>query len=296
MHTSFKDFNPITQALFFLSVLIITMFNMHPILLVISLAASAVYTGYTGGIGALVASIKLMAVTSIMIIIINPLISHEGITVLTRLPDGNELTLESVIFASAAALMMSCTVEWFYCVNRIFTSDRIIYLFGRITPKLALMISMTLNFISKFRVHFAEIRSARYAIEKNDSSFRIASKMNNSVKIISSMLQWSAENAVDTADSMKSRGYGIKKRTSYTRMKITCADVIYILLIAAADSILAWLIMSGALGSSYYPYFEIEYNGIQTVSGYIIYGLLCMMPIITDVKGELKWRCLISKV
>ena len=110
------------------------------------------------------------------------------------------------------------------------------------------------------------------------------------------MLQWSAENAVDTADSMKSRGYGIKKRTSYTRMKITCADVIYILLIAAADSILAWLIMSGALGSSYYPYFEIEYNGIQTVSGYIIYGLLCMMPIITDVKGELKWRCLISKV
>ncbi len=286
---SFKEFHPLTQALFFISVLIATMFDMHPILLMISIIAAALYTGYIGGIKALLKTMELMLVTSIMIIIINPLISHEGITVLAKLPDGNDLTLESIIFAAAAALMMSGAVYWFYCINRTFTSDRIIYLFGKITPKLALMISMTLNFMSKFKSHLEELKAARY-------SEKTSSKLINSINIISSLLQWSAENAVDTADSMKSRGYGLKKRTGYTRFKLTSYDVVYMLIILLADFYLWLLISTGNLSFSYYPFFEIESNGITAMSGYIVYAVLCVIPFFTDVKGDIKWRYMTSKL
>ena len=44
------------------------------------------------------------------------------------------------------------------------TSDKFIYLFGRVIPKLSLLLSMVLNFVPKFKQHFKEIDQSQKAL------------------------------------------------------------------------------------------------------------------------------------
>ncbi|MBQ8135695.1 MAG: energy-coupling factor transporter transmembrane protein EcfT [Clostridia bacterium] len=296
MKAGFMSYHPLTQLIFFASVLSFTMFFMHPVILLISLLAGSMYVFYVGGIKGYFNTFRLTFITSVMIVLINPLISHGGVTVLGYLPDGNPLTFESFIFGAAAALLMSCTLKWFYSVNKIFTSDRVIYLFGRITPKLALLISMTLSFVSKFISQLKTVRAAQYTLGHDISSGSLIRRIKNGIRILSAMIQWSLENSVDTADSMKSRGYGLKKRTSYSIYRIMRHDVIFILLVLLADLHMMIGIQNETLYYSYYPMIEIDISGIYSLSLFAVFLLLCLMPLIADIKENQKWKSIQSKI
>ncbi len=71
--------------------------------------------------------------------VLNPLFNHEGATILTYLPDGNPLTLESMLYGVSAAAMMVTVILWFSCYNSVMTSDKFLYLFGRVIPALSLL-------------------------------------------------------------------------------------------------------------------------------------------------------------
>ena len=83
--------------------------------------------------------------------LVNPAFNHEGATILTYLPSGNPLTLESILYGAAAAAMLAAVVTWFSCYTAVMTSDKFVYLFGRIIPALSLVLSMTLRFVPKFQ-------------------------------------------------------------------------------------------------------------------------------------------------
>ena len=296
MNIGFMKYHPLTQFVFFLSVLSVTMLIMHPVFLVISLAAGSAYVLYSGGVRKFLRIFGMTAVLSILIIIINCLVSHGGITVITYLPDGNALTLEAIIFGFAAALLMSGVVNWFYSVNKILTSDRIIYLFGRFSPKLALLISMTLNFISRFRTHLSSVRAAQYALGRDVKNGKPLTRISNGIRIFSAMIQWSLENSVDTADSMKSRGYGLKKRTCFTLFRINARDILTIGITLFSDVYIITVFIAGRLDYSYYPYFEISQSDIFTISVYSVFALSCLLPLIIDITEGRKWKYIQSKI
>ena len=296
MKNGFNTYHPISQFLFFASVISFTMFIMHPIILLISLAAGSLYVVFTGGISGYLNTLRLTLPTSLMIILINPLVSHGGITILSYLPDGNPFTLESVIFGIAAALLMSCTLKWFYAVNGIFTSDRVIYLFGRLSPRTALLISMILRFFSKFKAQLRIVRAAQQTLVREGSKGNMIRRIKNGVKIFSSMLQWAMENSIDTADSMNSRGYGLHKRTSYSVFKIKPSDILFIITVLAFDIYILAAYIYGAAEYSYYPMFDISFFDLYTVGIYTAFLILCFMPFIIDVREAGKWKSIRSGI
>ncbi len=66
----------------------------------------------------------------------NPAFNHEGATILAYLPSGNPLTLEFIVYGLSAAVMMASVILWFSCYNAVMTSDKFVYLFGRVIPAL----------------------------------------------------------------------------------------------------------------------------------------------------------------
>jgi energy-coupling factor transport system permease protein len=46
--------------------------------------------------------------------------------------------------------MLAAVISWFSCYNAVMTSDKFVYLFGRVIPALSLILSMTLRFVPKF--------------------------------------------------------------------------------------------------------------------------------------------------
>ena len=213
---TFSTYHPIVNFVYFTFIFVFTMFFMHPICLGISLVCGFVYLIYLKG--KKVAFFKFMGLLPVIFItaIINPAFNHEGKTILTYLPSGNPLTLESIVYGIATATMLSAIICWFSCYNEIITSDKFIYLFGRVIPSLSLVISMALGFVPKFTSHIKEVSNAQKGIGRDVSSGGVIQRARHGIRILSIMGTWMLENAIETADSMKSRGYGLSGRTAFS--------------------------------------------------------------------------------
>lgn len=292
----FKKFHPIVNLVYFASVIGFSMVFINPICLIISLVCAIIYPIMLIGRKSVWFNLKYMLPVLIISALINPAFNHKGTVIIAYLPSGNPLTLESVIYGLAAAVMIAAVINWFSAFNEVMTSDKLIYLFGRIIPSLSLVLSMALRFVPRFKEHIKEVSAAQAGIYGDLYKKGLIAKTKGGLKILSVMITWSFENAIDTADSMKSRGYGLHGRTAFSNFCFECRDFA----VLAAVVVLAAYVLIGRLsGGIYFRYFpSIKYTVINAYSAsiYAAYFLLCGIPIIIEVKEALKWKALKSKI
>ena len=232
---TFSSYHPIINFLYFGLVIAFTMFLMHPVSLAISLASALVYAVYLNGRRAVRFSLLYMLPMMVVAALVNPAFNHEGATILTYLPSGNPLTLESILYGAAAAAMLAAVVTWFSCYTAVMTSDKFVYLFGRVIPALSLVLSMTLRFVPKFQAQLQVVSEAQRCIGRDVSNGGVLRRLRNAITILSIMVTWSLESAIETADSMKSRGYGLPGRTAFSIYRFDSRD----------QSALSWLLYCG---------------------------------------------------
>lgn len=292
MSNSFKSFHPIINFYYFVVVIFFSMFFMHPIFLSISLICSFIYSVSLKGKKAVKFNVLYLLPLLIITALINPAFNHEGATILFYLKSGNPITLESIIYGIAAAMMFISVILWFSCYNEIMTSDKFIYLWGRIIPGISLIISMVLRFVPKYKAQIKNISNGQKCIGRDVSNGNIITRARNGIKILSIMITWALENAIETADSMKSRGYGLKGRTSFSIFRFDRRDKITL----SAMLILTVVILVGScFGENtikFFPYIKIKPIGIFSIVVYSSYLLLCIIPVIVDFKEEIKWKYL----
>ena len=292
MNDAFNKIHPFTGLLYFAVVIGFSMFFMNPVCITLSLCCALLSAVIINGKRALGLTVKFIIPMILLVMIINPVFNHRGATIITYLPWQNPLTLEAILYGIASAVMFSSVILWFSVFNSVMTSDKIICLFGRIIPSLSLVISMTLRFVPRFVSKFKELKSARITPQKQD--FII--KMKILLSELSVMFSWSLESSIESADSMKSRGYGLKGRTAYNIFKFRKTDVIIItaLIISALTMIL--LIVLGVGKYSFYPVLKIEFSGALSVLFYVIYLGIMLIPSITIAWEGLKWKQLQSRI
>jgi len=292
----FNNYHPIVNFIYFLFVIGFSCFLMHPVCLAISLGCGFAYSVMQKGKRALITNLIYMLPLIAVTALINPIFNHEGVTVLCYFPWGNPLTAESVVYGVCAAVMIASVICHFSCLNEIMTSDKIIYLFGRIIPSLSLIISMTLRFVPKFAAQMKVVVNSQKCIGRDASRGSIIKRAKHGLSIISIMTTWSLENAIDTADSMKSRGYGIAGRTSFSIFKFDSRDKKALVCIAFLGLYtLAGSLMDGA----YFRYFP-SLKGVEmslfSISVFTSYLLLCLCPVIIELWEVRRWKALRSKI
>jgi len=292
---TFSSYHPLVNFLYFGLVLVFSMTFMHPVCLVISLLCAASYSIYLNGRKAVRFSLLCMLPVFIIFALLNPAFSHEGVTILTYLPSGNPLTLESVIYGLAAGSMLVTVITWFSCYNAIMTSDKFVYLFGRIIPSMSLILSMTMRFVPKFKSQIKVVSNAQKCIGRDASSGSVLERIKNGITILSIMVTWALENAIETADSMKSRGFGLPGRTAFSVYRFDRRDrsaLIYLLFCGVYIIIGACV---GGLSWSYYPSMNGLAFGLFPASLYLAYIALCITPLVLNVKEDRKWNALRSE-
>ena len=262
----------------------------HPVAQAVSFVCAIWYAVQCEGKRAVIFTIKACFPIIALTAFINPAFSHEGVTILLYFPTGNPLTLESMLYGISAGILLASMLMWFKNFNRVITSDKFIYLFGRIIPSLSLILSMTLRLIPKFRQQMAVVTEAQLCIGKDVTQGSILQRMKIALTIVSIMITWSLENAIDTADSMKSRGYGLKGRTAFSIYTLEERDKMMIVWFLFCGMYLLAGTISFAFGFRYFP--SIRYVGINrvTASFHIMYLLLCISPMILNDMEERKWK------
>ena len=292
----FKTYHPIVNFIYFAFVIGFSCVFMHPICLVISLLSGFTYSVMLKGRKAIKTNLIYMLPTLTFAAFINPAFNHEGITIISYLPSGNPLTLESVVYGLAAAIMIVSVICWFSCYTEIMTSDKFIYLFGRIIPSLSLILSMTLRFVPRFSAQLKVITNAQRCIGRDVSNGSVIQRAKHGLLILSIMTTWALENAIETADSMKSRGYGHSGRTAFSIFIFDKRDKKALLCIV----ILGIYTLAGKLvGGMYFRYFPSLQTGNFSMYGlsvFIAYFALCICPIIIEVYEVRKWKVIKSKI
>jgi len=287
---TFSSYHPIINFLYFGLVFAFSMFFMHPVCLVISLTCALTYSIYLRGGKALKFSLVYMLPMVLLAAIINPAFNHQGATLITYLPSGNPLTLESIIYGFAAAIMIASIVIWFTCYNEVMTSDKFVYLFGRIIPAMSLVISMTLRFVPKFVKQLHTVSEAQRCIGRDISNGTLVQRLKNAITILSIMLTWALENSIETADSMKSRGYGLPGRTAFSIYKFDERDKWALLWLIFCGTYIFCGSLAGGLCFGYYPVIKyVEFSAFP-VSFMLVYLFLCLTPIIVNVKEDMMWK------
>lgn len=319
MTDEFSRYHPVVNLIFYLLVLGTTMFQMSVGLVFISLFSAVVYyfmLKKTEGLKYCAVVVGIIIVSAI----INPLFSHKGGTLLFYLFTGNPVTLESIIYGLISAIIIGAMLLWFSTFNQVMGVERILGAIGKVLPNVSLLITMIMRFIPQYTRHQRKVSMVNKVNKRNYGekinllnrektekenvieACKRQKKKNGIDKIIDSIKEgsktfsitttWALENSIYTADSMKARGFGTGRRTNYSNYKFQKRD--YLLM---GWLVILWLVVVFSLEREkvytyYYPFIQVKNNVVV----YLIYGLLCLTPVLINVKEEIRWLILKSRI
>lgn len=289
----FSDLNPVTIAVWFLAVTGISMFCSVPSLIVISLTGSILFFRVRNHAPDRRTHLFFWGMF-LVLALVNPLVSHNGVTVLFVI-NHNPVTLEAVLYGLNAAAMIVGVLYWFRSFTQIMTSEKLLYLTGRLSPKLSLVLSMALRFVPLFRTQAKKISDAQRAIGlyKDDNAI---DGLRGKLREFSVLVTWALENGIITADSMEARGYGLGRRSQMRQFRFSRPDGIVLLLTLSLVGISAAAIGTGRLSFTFYPACQAGTPGTLGICGMIAYGLLVLLPTAIELEVNLQWNYLKSRI
>ena len=288
MRGGLQAIHPAVSLLYFTAVIVFAMFLMNPVCLTLSLLCSAATAVVLNGRKTVLFALKVILPLALLAIVINPFVNHRGVTVLGYLPWNNPLTLESILFGVASAVMLSSTVLWFSSFHTVMTSDKLVFLFGKTLPALGLMLSMSLRFVPKFNAELREVRNAQRLLFPEKSG--LIPRIKNAVRVLSVMISRALEDSLETADSMKARGYGLKGRTAYSRYRMTGQDWFLLSVTIVLTAAIAVFCFCKTARFRYYPSVTQLKSAADTFIFYGTYAVLLLIPLILTVGEGIRWR------
>lgn len=293
--SAFAAYHPLVNFLWFTIILVSTMFFLHPLCLAISLFFAIVYSLKLKGRAALRFNLRVLLPVFLLTVLINPIFNHAGMTRLFYLGNGNAVTLEATIYGLVAASMLVAVICWFSCYNVILTSDKFVYLFGKLIPALSLIITIVLRLVPRFKTEAKAIIAAQSGIGSKDSA-KLLAKIKNALSILSILLTWALENCIDTADSMKARGYGLPGRSAFSVYYLERRDKIMLAIIGVLGALIIFGISSGAFAYRYFPSIRLPMISLPSAASFTAFAVLAALPLIIDLMEDYRWKHSLSQI
>ncbi len=282
---NFKTYHPISNFIYFFVVILFSMLFWNPFLILVSVICAFLYSIKLNGKKALKFNFIYALPFALFCALLTPLFNHEGATILYYFPNQNPLTKEALFSGLTSGGMLMCVFLWFSCFNAVMNSSKFVYLFSKISPSIALILSMVLGFVPKFINQFKKIAENKMLSTTKEAPKGLKEKTRFYSKVLSSLITWSLENSMQTAENMKSRGYGIentKKRTFFTPYEFKKRDALFVFYFLFFSVFFILGIIKGKLDFSFYPLISYSEFDLYTISTYVAFFLMCTSPFICE--------------
>ena len=289
---AFSKRHPAVNFVFFAGAIICTVVIQHPAYLLAGVLGGGIYYLLLHGRAGLKTVLGLLPVF-LVLTGMNPLFNTYGNTVLFRY-FGRPYTLEALLYGGAIAAIFVEMLLWFGCYNAVLTSDKFTGLFGNLIPALSLLLVMVLRMIPNLMRKASQISGARSTIGKGTAEQDTTKeKLTEGMTVLGTLTSWALEGSVVTADSMRSRGYGSGKRSSFMIYTMTGLDWG---LLAALAVLLVGMIVLGDRTAAFTPVLNIAPIGGRNLPGFLCYLCYLLIPIALHIKEAIQWRISISKI
>ncbi len=287
-YDAFSACHPAVNFVYFVGVICFGAVIQHPAYLLAGAVGGAMYYLLLRGRRGWRLILGLMPVF-LVVSGINPLFNTYGERVLFTL-FGRPYTLEALLYGMAIAGIFVVMALWFGCYSAVMTSDKFTSLFGSVIPALSLLLVMVLRMIPNLLRKGRQIAAARNAVGMGlQGKTTLREKLLHGMTLLSALTDWALEGSVITSDSMRARGYGAARRTSFQIYRMSPRDWALLgLTLALAGAVLA----AGGTAAEYAPALSIAPLGW----GFPIYCLYLLIPSALHGKESLQWRISISKI
>lgn len=255
----FYHLHPSVLFIYFLGIFNFTFIYNHPVFMISNLICIILVTLLYTSPKKVLLSIKTVAIMSIFIIVINALTNHRGANILFYLFD-KPITFEAILYGIISSIMIAIMFITFLVFNILIDSERFLYLFGGALPKLAFITNMSIRFTQVFKKRAGEILAV--STTRQGAETKLVDKIKKNMVLLQALVSFSLEEGMHISKALKSKAYGLYKRSSYNSYKFIKVDLIII------------VFMLFVIATSYiFIYFGIGIYDIYNTSDQIMFNI-----------------------
>lgn len=285
----FDSYHPMINLIYFVAAIACTIGFDQPVFLCIAFVCAFMYAVKLNGVKALLINL-LFLVFALIYGAWYASYNHFGVTILWINSVGNAMTLEAVLYGLSLGLRAAAVLMWLECVFVLITADKIVYLFGRISPRVSLFLSILLRTVPRIKERTKRIEYSREGIGKGVKQGNILMRIKHLFGLLSILITWTLEDFVESSNSMKSRGYALRGRTAFSIYRFDHRDRS---LVIAFFSCLTGIGMAKLLNQTkmyYDPVFVMNRITALSVVFYVIYGIFLVLPLVLQIVGEFRFE------
>ncbi|MEH7094278.1 energy-coupling factor transporter transmembrane component T [Neobacillus vireti] len=289
MRLRFDRFHPLVTFLFYAGAVSLLIVMLHPVFLVTSIAVVFLINILHDRLNGLRRWSFFLLTTFVLMVMMNPLFNERGRHLLVEI-NQHRVTVEAVVYGGMNALSIIGIIAIFVSYNVIMTPNKLLFLFAKILPQFAVLLMLTLRFIPLMRRRLEEITVVQRSkgLSVAHGSWRARAKIG--MLYVQTLLTFSLEEAIQTADSMKARGYGRGPRTTYEYFKMNQADRMAIIYLLGLLSFTLVERVSGYGFLTIYPLMETWHLSLMDTAVFISYTLFLSFPLLVEAGGMFRWR------
>jgi energy-coupling factor transport system permease protein len=289
MKSGFRSYHPYPCLFFYTGAMLLGIVMTHPVYILTLLLLLVTLAALNQELRTVTSMLKFYAPVSLLYVLVNPLFSHRGTHLLFYLRD-QPVTLESFAYGLYASVNLLVILVLFISFNAVLPPSRFLYVFGSLFPQIGLLVVMSLRFVPLLKRRLEEITPVqkRKGIDVGHGS--LLKRMRDGMKLLQILLTRSLEEALQTADAMKAKGYGSGPRSRYEEFVMRPRDwgLLGLLLGLFAGCIGFRLCGFGVYRM--FPTLEaITMQGWELVS-YALFTLFAAVPVWLEAKEVWLWR------
>ena len=267
----FELCHPAVNLIFFAAVLVGMITFQHPVFLVISFLCAFAYSVKRNGWKAVVFNLCLLLFVVAFALYYSSY-THFGMTVLHQNMVGNNMTLESLVYGAVLGVIGAGICMWFSCVFSVFTTDKVVYLFGKVSPRLSLFLAIALRMIPRIKKEAKRINMAQQGIGRGANQGNLWQRFRNSLRIVSMLIPWTIDSLTIASESMRSRGSSLRGRMAFSIYRFDNRDRLFVIGLFLCLTLTMMAVLLGQTDMVYDP--KIIWTQVNPLFC-IGYGVLC---------------------
>lgn len=289
MGNGIQSIHPFVMFFYYSCVSFFAMFFNHPIFLIAGCLSLLAVNLAHDSMQAVKQWAPMMIIMALLISLINPFINSRGTHIFFYFR-GKQVTLEATLYGIVSSMSLIMILMLFISLNAVLNGNKLLYIFSRILPKTAFLVMLSIRFVPLLRRRLTEIQDVQRLKGMTVRQGTIRNRAKSGMSIMQILLAWSLEEAIETADSMKARGYGTGKRSPYIPYRITKMDrnwLVYLVLFFIIS------IVGGFLGYGKIIIFpQLGTLHLYSLDWVVLFSSLAVMlfPVFVEGRERLKWN------
>ena len=282
----FERCHPAVNLVYFAAVVAAMITFQHPVFLAVSFLCAFAYSVKRGGWKTLMFNLCLLPLIAAFALYYSSY-THFGMTVLQQNFVGNNMTLEALVYGIVLGISVAGVCIWFSCVYSVFTTDKVVYLFGKVSPRLSLLLAILLRMVPRIKKEAKRINIAQQGIGKGVNQGSFFARLHNGIRIFSMLITWTIDSLTIASESMRSRGSNLRGRKAFSIYRFDNRDRFFVIGLFLCLTLTMMAVLLGQTDMVYDP--KIIWTNVSPILC-IGYAVLCLMPLGLEIWTEYRFQ------